>query len=420
MHYRFLHAADVHLDSPLRGLGSKEGAPVDAIRSATRQALENLVDLAITEKVAFVLLAGDLYDGDWRDYNTGLFFVRLMSQLEKEGIQVFVVQGNHDAASSITRTLRLPDNVKLFSPRRAESVVIDHLATVVHGMSFPNREVSENLAAAYPDRLEGHLNIGLLHTSLDGREGHAPYAPCTTGDLIGKGYDYWALGHVHTREEHEDPWIVFPGNIQGRHIRETGPKGCTVVEVRDGAITSVEERILDVFRWASLSLDVSDTETEDQVLEHVRTGLALEAERAQGRPVAVRVELKGATTVHGSISGSPERWNREIQAVAFSAGENVWIEKVRIRTRAQVDVAELLDREDVIGGVLSAIRDLDPSDDDLLALAVQFKDLRNKLPAQLRAEEEPLDPMDLEQIRSVVQEAGDLAFARLLRSEVES
>ena len=224
---RFIHASDLHIDSPLRGLDRYEGAPVDRLRTATRGALERLVDKAISEHVDFVLLAGDIYDQDWQDFHTGLFFREQMVRLDRAGIRVYIVQGNHDAQGVISRQLGLPSNVTVFSSRTAETVRIDELSVAIHGRSFPNRAVDEDLVPTYPAAVPGFFNIGMLHTSLTGRVGHDTYAPTDVATLVTKGYDYWALGHVHAREVvSESPRIVFPGNVQGRHANETGAKGC--------------------------------------------------------------------------------------------------------------------------------------------------------------------------------------------------
>lgn len=177
---KFIHAADIHLDSPLVGLQFYEGAPVEEVRGATRRALENLVELAAAEKVDFVLLAGDLYDGDWKDYNTGLFLSHQMSRLREEGIRVFIISGNHDAASQITKHLRMPDNVKTLSVRHPETDRIEKLGLAIHGQGYAVRAVTDDLAGGYPLASPHHFNIGLLHTSLDGREGHESYAPTTS------------------------------------------------------------------------------------------------------------------------------------------------------------------------------------------------------------------------------------------------
>ena len=177
--FKFIHAADVHLDSPLRGLSKYESAPTESLRNACRKAFENLVDLAIEEKVAFVLLAGDLYDGEWKDYSTGIFLSRLIGRLGKNGILVFAVEGNHDAANRMTKALDSPRNMKIFSSRKVETERLDNCGVAIHGRSFDTQHVDKNLTAEFGGAEKGMFNIGLLHTSLDGREGHALYAPCT-------------------------------------------------------------------------------------------------------------------------------------------------------------------------------------------------------------------------------------------------
>jgi len=222
---KFLHAADIHLDSPLRGLERYEGAPVGEIRGATRRAFERLVDLAIEEEVAFVLLAGDLYDGDWKDYNTGLFFVSQMNRLREADIRAFVIAGNHDAASQITRVLRPPDNVKVFSTKRPETAVLEDLGVALHGQGFASVAVTEDLSAGYPAAVPHLFNIGLLHTSLDGREGHAAYAPCSVDGLRSRGYQFWALGHVTSaRWSPAIPGSSFPATSRGGMPARPAPR----------------------------------------------------------------------------------------------------------------------------------------------------------------------------------------------------
>ena len=291
--FRFLHAADTHIDSPLDGLEAYDGAPLEALRGATRAAFENLVLLALDEKVDFLLLAGDIYDGDWKDFSTGLYFSRQMARLRAAGIPVYLVAGNHDAASVLTRRLSLPDNVHVFSTRTAESRDVPGLPVAIHGRGFPQRAVPENLVPDYPAALPGRFNIGLLHTSLTGAPGHDDYAPCSLADLAGKGYQYWALGHVHLPQVvSRAPWVVYPGNTQGRHIRETGPRGCRLVTVGDDLeVLEAEFRALDVARWARLELDISAEPSLADV--HARLGAALAdaAAAAEGRLLAARVEI---------------------------------------------------------------------------------------------------------------------------------
>ena len=224
--FRFLHAADIHLDSPLIGLSDVEGRVAERIRTAPRAAFELLVEQVIKEEINFLVIAGDLYDGTWRDYKTGLFFAEQMGLLNQARIPVFLLHGNHDAQSQITKPLGLPDNVKVFGIRRAETFQIEELNVALHGQSFRQAVVTDNLVPGYPLPIDGAFNIGVLHTALGRMGEHANYAPCSLEELVAKGYDYWALGHVHQGQVlHEQPHVVFPGNLQGRHVRETGPKG---------------------------------------------------------------------------------------------------------------------------------------------------------------------------------------------------
>ncbi|MCE0768435.1 DNA repair exonuclease [Pseudonocardia kujensis] len=331
---RLVHAADLHLDSPLLGLSRLEDSDLaDTLRRATRRACENLVDLTVAERADALLLAGDVYDGDWRDYATGAFFVRQMSRLHDEGIPVFLINGNHDAESEITRSLRLPPNVHRLATDHPETVVLDHVGLAVHGQGFATRAVLENLVPAYPDRIPGLVNVGLLHTSVLGAEGHDPYAPCTPEDLARCRYEYFALGHVHDRRVVNDGEHVaaFSGNLQGRHPREPGAKGATVVEVVPGARAELRHEVCDVARWTHVRLDASTCADADEVLEALDAALRGIGLAAGSRPVAARVTLDGPTPAAPALLDAD--WLRaEIDVVAEKSGAVV--EMVRNRTRS--------------------------------------------------------------------------------------
>lgn len=416
---KFIHAADIHLDSPLHGLERYEGAPVDEIRSATRRAFDNLIELAIDEEVAFALLVGDLYDGDWKDYNTGLYFVDRMTRLREAGIRVFIVAGNHDAASQITRHLRLPDNVTLFSTRKPERVVLEDLNVAIVGQGFATRAITDDISQGYPQGEPQLFNIGLLHTCLDGKPGHEPYAPCTVDGLRSKGYQYWALGHVHKREEvSQDPWIVFPGNIQGRHSREIGPKGCTLVTAEGGEVLEVAHRDLDVLRWAICELDVSAAENVDDIYEQVREGLQFELDAADGRPVAVRLFLHGACDAHAALHAERERWIHEYRALATGlGGAGIWLEKVSIKTTPLLSADEAIERDDALSGLLRSIRDMELDASALDEVADEIIALRQKLPAELLSGDDPFDPNDPEFLKDTLEDIKELLVNRLLSTE---
>jgi DNA repair exonuclease SbcCD nuclease subunit len=411
--FTFLHAADIHLDSPLRGLEGYADAPVEQLRQATRRAFDNLIDLAIEERVAFILLAGDLYDGEWKDYNTGLFFIDRLSRLRKEKIRVFLISGNHDAASQITKALRLPDNVHLFSTKQPETVILEELGVAVHGQGYHTRAVAENLARHYPQALSHYLNIGLLHTSLTGRQGHEPYAPCSLDDLKARGYDYWALGHVHQREEvDQSPWIVFPGNIQGRHIQETGGKGATLVRVEEGRIVAVEHRDLDVLRWSLCRVDLTDCATVDLAIDAVRQAMETEQAKAEGRPLAIRLQLIGETPLHAELHRDSATLTEEFRALAAGLGE-MWLEKAVFATRRPVALAESLGEETPLADLIRAIERLDFQSETLLELVPEIGVLQSKLPPEL-LHESGLIAASPEWTSSLGEEVKEMLIARLL------
>ncbi len=413
---KFIHAADIHLDSPLRGLQRYDGAPVDQIQSATRRAFINLIDFACTEAVDFVLLAGDLYDGDWKDYNTGLFFNKQMSRLRDADIPVFMVFGNHDAGNRITRQLRLPDNVIDFSQDKPETKVLEHLGVAIHGQSFANQSVTNDMSADYPNAISGYFNIGLLHTSLNGRPGHDNYAPCTMPSLLSHGYDYWALGHIHKREIlHKQPWVVFPGNLQGRHARETGSKGCTLVEINKGQ-TSLSHLPIDVFRWEICKLDVSQITKAEDLLIDAREQVIKKIEQAEGRALALRFILEGASSVHNELHSYSDRWINEIRATATDVGlGNVWVEKIKLKTRplnANTEQDE---------GALDVLRDflenLPNETTGLQALSGEFRSFINALPAEARVGDRAsyIDPSNPDSIRYLLNNGvEELLMARML------
>lgn len=418
--FKFIHAADVHLDSPLRGLSRYESTPAESIRDACRRAFENLVELAIEEKVAFVLLAGDLYDGDWKDYSTGIFLSQQMGRLGQHNISVFTVAGNHDAANRMTKALDSPSNMTILSSRKVETIRLDDLGVAIHGQSFATPHVYENLAAGFTAAEKGMFNIGLLHTSLNGREGHAVYAPCTIDDLCSKGYQYWALGHIHKQEfVSEDPWIVFPGCVQGRHIRETGAKGCVLVTVEDGTV-SVERFSLDVLRWVFCGVDLTDVTEMREVLERARRAIINERTSAEGRPVAMRIRLEGATTISDELAAYPERLEQEIKALgAEIAGDDLWIERVENAVVGKLDLASTLSDDSAFGKgkLLKDILAASDNPDEIIGLKDVIADLRQKVPSEAFGADSVLNLDEDQTVRRLVEEAKHMLIGRLLRVE---
>lgn len=414
--FKFIHAADIHLDSPLRGLSRYESAPADSIREACRRAFCNLVDLAIEEQVAFVLLAGDLYDGDWKDFSTGIFLSRQVGRLDRNNIPVITIFGNHDAANHMSKALVSPKNMTVLSARKPETIRLDSVTVAIHGRSFDERHVDENLAAGFAPAEPGRFNIGLLHTSLDGREGHAPYAPCSVGDLRAKGYQYWALGHVHKPEVvAEDPWIVFPGCIQGRHIRETGPKGCVLATVEDGAVREIESVPLDVLRWVRCCVDLTDADDMTTVLERTRMAIVSEHAAADGRPVAMRIRFEGATTIADQLAADPMRIEQQLKMIAAeTVGEDLWIERVEHAATSKREPASILGDDSPFGRLLKDIMTDTAEPDEIDGLEEILVDLRQRVPHEAFAADSGLNLEDRQTVKRLIKEAGHMLVGRLL------
>jgi len=414
--FQFLHVADIHLDSPLRGLAQYEGVPVEKMRGATRQALKNLVGAAIERAVAFVVISGDLYDGDWRDYQTGLFLMGQMARLKDAGIPVFIIAGNHDAANKMTRDLRLPDNVKKLGHKKAETTRLDDYQVAIHGQSFAAPAVFDDLAARYPVGEHGWFNIGLLHTCWTGREGHERYAPCTLDTLRSKQYDYWALGHVHQLEIlHEDPYIAFSGNLQGRHIRETGPKGCLLVTVDDAHRIQVEPHFVDVLRWERCFVDCTDAPTDEEVLDRFNGEFQRLLKKADDRLLAVRVELTGPCQAHKKLAASPERYVNEIRGQAQElGGGDAWVEKVALRTTLPKMLDEALLSDGPVGELNQLIGELSADDGQLQALGNELADLKKKLPPELKEGPDGLDLDNPDNLRTLLHQVRQILISRLM------
>ncbi|WP_370164929.1 metallophosphoesterase family protein [Bradyrhizobium diazoefficiens] len=418
--FRFIHTGDIHLDSPLKGLSGQQGAAAERIRSATRVALDNLVGQAIEEQVDFMVIAGDLYDGDWRDYQTGLFFVKQMGRLAQAGIPVFLLYGNHDAESQITRRLSLPANVSVFSARKPETFRVQHLGVALHGQSFRQRDVTDNLVTAYPAPTAGCFNIGVLHTGLGGMQGHANYAPCAIGDLINRGYDYWALAHVHQAAVlNERPHVVFCGNLQGRHIRESGPKGATLVVVEDGQVEAITPLHVDCVRWIHLPVPVGSCNASADAIDLVRVAIEeAVAREAQGRLLACRIELTGQTKLHGELLASADRLLAEARAAALGLGEDTaWIERIVIATRSPDTAAS---RKDALGDLQRMIESAGGDGELQARLASELGDLVRKLPHDIRAESDDaaLKAAIDADIAGVITHAGAYLSARLAAEKV--
>ena len=385
MSFTFIHAADLHVDSPLAALGAKDADVAKLFALAGRKAVQALIDEAITSKAAFLLIAGDIFDGDWKDVATGMFMVGELARLARAGIPAFIIKGNHDADSVVSGNLPYPETVKVFGGKKAETHLLEHIGVALHGRSFPHRVPPDGFVDSYPAAVAGYLNIGLLHTALDGTRGdHAPYAPCSVAQLQRLGYDYWALGHIHQQQiVEQNPWIVYSGNIQGRSVRETGAKGAMRVSVADGRITSVTPVILDAARWANDRLDISHCLSEADIHAAMAGHFTGVHAQAENRPVALRLTLHGTNALHPRLMARQQEMLDEARARALHVGADFWVERIILATRAPKIVASAEPDDLNVSALLQAAVDA-PEMPSLAQEAAQT--FAGKLPVSLRQE----------------------------------
>lgn len=334
MAFRFVHTADIHLDSPLRSLSLRNPELAELIGNATRQALVRIVDLCLEEQVDALIIAGDLYDGDQTSMKTARFLATQMQRLHDAGIEVFKIRGNHDALSRITQELVLPPSVKVFSGR-AETVELKKQAQsiAIHGLSFAKPQAPESLLPKYRPPVAGAINIGIMHTSLAGAPGHDLYAPCSVSELHASGFHYWALGHIHQRTHHAgERMVIMPGMPQGRDINEAGEKSVSLVTVRDDGGVSVEERLTSIAQFARIDVDVANVGEWSEVVARIGSSLEHARSRTASTHLVARLRLVGETPLAWTMRRDADLLQAEAEQRAERTGR-VWIEKLELDVR---------------------------------------------------------------------------------------
>lgn len=420
--YRFVHAADIHLDSPLRSLSLRNSQLAELVGNATRQAFVRIVDLCIDERVHALKLAGDLYDGEQTSMKTARFLAEQLRRLHAAGIKVFIIRGNHDALSKITKELLLPETIHIFGGR-AEAVEVvrgrGDQPIMVHGLSFPKPQAPDCLLEKYRPPIEGAVNIGLMHTSLDGSANHDVYAPCSSSDLAKSGFRYWALGHIHKRSAVAGSCaIVMPGIPQGRDIGESGPKSVTLVSVLDDGHITMEERVVSVAQFERVVVDATGATAWPDLVARIETALGEATERKTSEHLVARLIVSGATPLAWTIRRDADLLRTEAESRASAIGD-VWIEKFDIDSRrpaAQIEgqsadpVEELrkVMNDDIIGSQAFLAEA-----DDIL------KELLSQLPPECRRTLAPDDEGLARLVEQLAKEGAEEVLARLAAVGVE-
>jgi len=364
-------------------------------------------------------VAGDLYDTGLKSFESALFFNKQMARLKDAGIGVYLIYGNHDAASKLIKQIRPPSNVHVFRASEAQTFQDDGLRIAIHGQSFATPEITQDLAAKYPPPIPGFFNIGVLHTNLAGLSEHANYAPCSLETLKNKGYQYWALGHVHNRQILcTDPYVIYPGNIQGRNGKEQGEKSCELVTVSDAGAISIETIPTSVVPWFQTDIDASGCRTAEEVYERLRLGLEATLSQSRERVTAVRLRILGTTDAHGELSRDLEQVRHEAISIATECGKGLfWVERVEVSTSPRLNRDELLKRDDPIGEVVRIIASL-RQDPAALASWSAIAELQKRLPDELVNGPEAVK-LDVAALSAAIDEAEGVQLSRLSGVEAE-
>lgn len=279
---KFIHTADLHLDSPFLGLQDAPDDLWETIYQSTFNAFKKIVDFAIENSVDFVCIVGDIYDREQRSIAAENYFITQCLRLKDAHIPVYLSYGNHDYQQIDRSVANLPDNVHVFS----NEVETKHLTTgdqkevAITGFSYPTQWLTDDQTNNYPAKQAVDWQIGMLHGTMSQlKTPHDNYAPFSLDELLQKNYDYWALGHIHKRQIlHENPVVAYSGNPQGRHKNEAGVKGFYLVSDKDGQLVP-EFHEAESIEWQTLTVIGNDendtslflTQLKQQVVSQLKT-----------------------------------------------------------------------------------------------------------------------------------------------------
>lgn len=402
---RFVHAADLHLDSPFRALGHASPALRSQLQAATLGAFARIVDHTIACGADFLLVAGDLYDSKDRSLRALVAFRKQMERLAERNISVYIVHGNHDPLNGWGSEFQLPPNVTTFRGKTDTEPFVRRGREVaqITGVSYTRERVTDNLASAFHPTEGAPYSIALLHANVGAQTGHADYAPAAIDELVAAGFDYWALGHVHTRSvlSTEPVMVVYPGNPQGRNPRETGVRGCYQVDVDTRGRAHLQFVETNLVRWAHLELSIRS---------HSRIEGLLDELLEKGRQV--KLNFEGPTVVRCTVTGNGPL-HRDLQMEGMSEelreelDSTVTTESVRIATGPELDLETLARTETVVSDFLNLTRK-----------ALEDPELRQKLAENLLPlfRRRELTPPDDARLREWIERAGTMGVDLLLDS----
>lgn len=418
--FSFIHTADLHLDSPFKGIFEISSEVSSELTNATFNAFDKIIDLCIEKQVDFLLIAGDVYDGADRSLRAQLRFQEGLKRLSEAGINAFIAHGNHDPMAGWSANLDWPEKVHIFSGKSVEKVSFEKYGEEIahiYGISYPKRDITTNLAPQFPEKTTNTpFTIGMLHCNVGSDTGHEPYAPCTLQDLIAKDYDYWALGHIHKKTilNEEKPLIIYPGNPQGLNPKETEGRGCFLVRVNEKGEPSPEFVEVDTIRWFVKNLSIDSLYTEQELVTEVYNNIEKIREEADGRSSVCRIILSGRGPLHSVVTrkGVLDDLVKEIREMEEGEKRFVWLDSIVDNTYPEIDRESLLEREDFISDLVNLFEEISQNSE-------KRSDLRESIDLLFASNigRKILESPDDEQLIDLMKRAETRCLDILVRSE---
>jgi DNA repair exonuclease SbcCD nuclease subunit len=350
----------LHLDSPFQGLTTKEPSLADRFKHSTNETFVKIIDLCLAEKVDFLTIGGDTFDGADRSLCAQILLRDQFERLHKANIPVIIVAGNHDPLSDWLTEIKYPQNVHLLSGNKVEQVPIEKngkLITTLFGISYKMREVTENLSLKFQAKEENTVSIGLLHANVGSKKEHAPYSPCTITDLKASNMDIWLLGHIHTPEVLcDDPLILYPGNIQGRHINENGPRGCYIIKIDTNRKISHEFRPVQNILWKQKEINIKDIMTAIELADLLSDKCEEELSKLTNdeKGIVIRWKLTGSSPLYHELTMTDKI--EEIKEILVERFFNqipfIFPESIRLSIKPERKREDYLNQENFIGDFL--------------------------------------------------------------------
>ena len=417
--FSFIHASDLHLDSPFVGISTESEDVAGALRSATFEAYDRLIELCIDKKVQFLVIAGDIYDGQDRSLRAQLKFSDGLKRLAGHGIRSFVAHGNHDPLSGWSSNINWPEEVKIFKADQVETQFVElngRPVAAVSGISYGHRDERSNLSTRFEAQSTDLFQIAVLHANCGGSASHEPYAPCRLDDLTGTGFDYWALGHFHSKEIlHTSPHVVYPGNTQGLSIREQGPKGCYLVTVSQNAEVELEFCPTDSLRWFYSAVDISAMDTIDRLDGAIGQEVSILQNQARGRPVVCRISLTGRSPLYQELNREDVETDllKRVREMGMASDPFAWVQAVEMDCLPEVDLNKRREINDLLGNALTVSHEaserLRQAGSDELEPADELRHALNELYSNPRARNW-LDDLSTDEVRQLIEQAELLCF----------